>query len=258
MWPGFQSGDQLIISSFGIMIFIAFLSCNLLMKRTLREKQIDTKIGDDIVFWAAIGGILGAKLYYILEFGFNTEGVDGVWSAIQSFGSGLVFYGGLIGGFFAVSLYIYIKKLSWLEYADMVAPLLALGHGIGRIGCFLVHDCDGIESRYDFFPLAVKFPDTGYLYPTQIYEMLAYFAIFLYLYSYRHKVNFKGELFFEYLFLVGISRFLIEFIRSHEYLNDYGEWVESFNMFGLYGAQHISLIMIITGIGFHYYLRLKK
>ena len=75
------------------------------MKKTLREKQIDTKIGDDIVFWAAIGGILGAKLYYIMEFGFNTEGVDGVWSAIQSFGSGLVFYGGLIGGFFAVSLY---------------------------------------------------------------------------------------------------------------------------------------------------------
>ena len=63
MWPGIQNGDQqLIISSFGIMIFIAFLSCNLLMKRTLREKQIDTKIGDDIVFWAAIGGILGAKL----------------------------------------------------------------------------------------------------------------------------------------------------------------------------------------------------
>ena len=61
-----------------------------------------------------------------------------------------------------------------------------------------------------------------------------------------------------YLFLVGISRFLIEFIREHQYLNTQGQLVESFNMFGLYGAQHISLIMIIAGIGFHYYLRLKK
>ena len=261
MWPGFQSGDQLIISSFGIMIFIAFLSCNLLMKKTLREKQIDTKIGDDIVFWAAIGGILGAKLYYIMEFGFNTEGVDGVWSAIQSFGSGLVFYGGLIGGFFAVSLYLYIKKLSWLEYADMVAPLLALGHGIGRIGCFLVPDCFGVESKYHFFPLGVKFPEgpfvdaayaSVYRYPTQLYEMFAYLAIFLYLYSYRHKVNFKGELFFEYLFLTGIFRFVIEFIREHPNGHD------SFYFAGLYGAQYVSLAMVLLGIVFHFQMRLKK
>ena len=260
MWPGFENENGIIVSSFGIMMFLAFVSCNFFIRRTLKEKKINPKIGDDIIFWAAIGGIIGAKLYYYIEFGFSElpEGAS-IWDIVQNFGSGLVFYGGLIGGFFSVTLYIYVKKLSWLEYADIVAPLLALGHSIGRLGCFLVHDCDGVESKYNFFPLAVKFPDMHvHLYPTQIYEMLAYLSIFLYLYSYRHKVNFKGELFFEYLFLVGISRFLIEFIRSHEYLNSSGEWVESFNMLGLYGAQHISLIMIIAGIGFHYYLRLKK
>ena len=63
-----------------------------------------------------------------------------------------------------------------------------------------------------------KIPDQNvhYVYPTQIYEMVAYFLIFLYLYRYRHKVNFNGELFFEYLFLTGLSRFLIDFIRFHD------------------------------------------
>ena len=87
-----------------------------------------------------------------------------------------------------------------------------------------------------------------HLYPTQLYEMLAYFVIFLYLYSYRHKVNFKGELFFEYLFLVGISRFVIEFIRHHD----------SVPFLGLHGAQYVSLFMIFTGIIFHYKLRSEK
>ena len=256
MWPGFQIGDQLIISSFGITMFLAFLSCNLLMRKTLKEKKLSPDIGDNIVFWAAIGGILGAKLYYIIEFGFNTDGVDSVWSAIQNFGTGLVFYGGLIGGFISVTMYIVIKKLSWLEYADMIAPLLALGHGIGRIGCFLVPDCMGLKSSYHFFPLGVSFPhEPGiYRYPTQMYEMGAYFLIFFYLYRHRHKVNFKGELFFEYLFLTGIARFLIEFLREHP-VGDHGH---SFEFAGLFGAQYVSIFMIITGIIFHFKLRYSK
>ena len=156
--------------------------------------------------------------------------------AIAEFGSGVVFYGGLLGGLLAVSLYLFIKKLSWLTYADIVAPLLALGHSIGRIGCFLVHDCDGIQCSYTVFPLAIQFPDESfYRFPTQLYEMIAYLAVFLYLYSYRNKINFKGELFFEYLFLVGFIRFLIEFIRLNPlyFLN-------------LTGAQIISIIMILV------------
>ena len=191
MWPGFENESGVIISSFGIMMFLAFVSCNIFIRKTLKQKKIDTKTGDDIVFWAAIGGIIGAKLYYYIEFGFSELPENaGIWDIIQNFGSGLVFYGGLIGGFFAVTLYIYIKKLSWLEYADIVAPLLALGHSIGRLGCFLVHDCDGIESKYDFFPLAVQFPDTAtYLYPTQIYEMILYFIMILRTQQFKSFLN---------------------------------------------------------------------
>ena len=177
--------------------------------------------------------------------------------AIENLGSGLVFYGGLMGGLIAVSLYIYKKGLSWIEYADIVAPLLALGHGIGRIGCLLVGDDYGIPTDSVFgmhFPNPIPsfeyaFPgqNVHYVYPTQIYEMVAYFLIFLYLYRYRHKVNFNGELFFEYLFLTGLSRFLIEFIRFHD--------SNAFELMGLYGAQYVSLVMIIFGTFFHYKFR---
>ena len=58
MWEGIQIGDNFIIPSFGIMIFLAFISCNYFIRKTLKEKNIDTEIGDNIIFWAAIGGIL--------------------------------------------------------------------------------------------------------------------------------------------------------------------------------------------------------
>ena len=259
MWKGIQIGDNFVIPSFGIMIFLAFIACNYFIRKILKERNIDIRIGDNIVFWAALGGILGAKLYYLFEFGFDSlkKGynflLDGEFQlAIAEFGSGVVFYGGLLGGLLAVSLYLFVKKLSWLTYADIVAPLLALGHSIGRIGCFLVHDCDGIQCSYSFFPLAIQFPDESfYRFPTQLYEMIAYLAVFLYLYSYRNKINFRGELFFEYLFLVGFIRFLIEFIREHP-VSDTGF---SFMYLSLSGAQYVSLLMMLVGFCLHYKLR---
>ena len=263
MWHGFDIGF-IHISSFGLMMFLAFLSCNLLIRKTLKEKQIDPVIGDDIIFWAAIGGIAGAKLYSIVEYGSEaffigfSHLLKGEFSlAIENLGSGLVFYGGLIGGLIAVSIYIYKKGLSWIEYADIVAPLLALGHGVGRIGCLLVGDDYGvptdsiwgmhIPNPIPSFEYAFPGQNVQYVYPTQIYEMVAYFLIFAYLYRFRHKVNFKGELFFEYLFLVGLSRFLIEFIRFHD--------TQAFEFLGLYGAQYVSLVMMITGMLLHYKFR---
>ena len=71
MWKGIQIGDSFMIPSFGIMIFLAFVTCNYFIRKTLREKKIDVEIGDNIIFWAAFGGILGAKLYYLIEFGFE-------------------------------------------------------------------------------------------------------------------------------------------------------------------------------------------
>ena len=94
MWHGFDIGF-IYISSFGLMMFLAFLSCNLVIRKTLKEKSINPIIGDDIIFWAAVGGIVGAKLYSILEYGSDSffDGLSyllkGEFSlAIENLGSG--------------------------------------------------------------------------------------------------------------------------------------------------------------------------
>ena len=267
MYPILFEFGPFLISSFGVMMVTAFFVCNWLLKKDIKAYGYDPQIGENITFRAAVGGIIGAKVYYLIEnistgqtadningladifSGIITLNVNLIGGGIQNFGAGLVFLGGLIGGMIAVSLYVYNNKLIWIEVADWVAPFLALGHGIGRIGCFLVGDDYGLPSN---LPWACSFPQglppTDVLvHPTQIYEMSAYFLIFIYLRYKKSKKNFTGELMFEYLFMAGFSRFMIEFIRTNpKYI------------FGLSGAQHISVIMMIIGIYLMWNFRHKE
>ena len=256
MYPILFEFGPFIISSFGVMMVIAFLLGNYLLRRDVVAVGYDPIIAEDITFRAAIGGILGAKVYYLIETiptGQAAENINGlieiiagiftlsggrIASGIQNFGAGLVFLGGLIGGVAAISWYVYRKKLNWLEIADLAAPFLVLGHGIGRIGCFLVGDDYGIASN---LPWAIAFPKglpptDITVHPTQLYEMAAYFSIFFYLRYRKRNQQFKGEIMFEYLFLGGFARFMVEFIRTNtKYL------------FELSGAQYLSILMM--GIG---------
>ena len=256
MYPILFNFGPFIISSFGVMMVIAFLLGNYLLRRDVVALGYDPLIAEDITFRAAIGGILGAKVYYLIETiptGQAADNINGlieiiagiftlsggrIASGIQNFGAGLVFLGGLIGGVAAISWYVYRKKLNWLEIADLAAPFLVLGHGIGRIGCFLVGDDYGIASN---LPWAIAFPKglpptDITVHPTQLYEMAAYFSIFFYLRYRKRNQHFKGEIMFEYLFLGGFARFMVEFIRTNtKYL------------FDLSGAQYLSIIMM--GIG---------
>ena len=256
MYPILFEFGPFIISSFGVMMVIAFLLGNYLLRRDLLAQGYDPIIAEDITFRAAIGGILGAKVYYLIETiptGQAADNVSGlieiiagiftlsggrIAAGIQNFGAGLVFLGGLIGGVAAISWYVYRKKLNWLEIADLAVPFLVLGHGIGRIGCFLVGDDYGIASN---LPWAIAFPKglpptDITVHPTQLYEMAAYFSIFFYLRYRKRNQQFKGEIMFEYLFLGGLARFMVEFIRTNtKYL------------FDLSGAQYLSILMM--GIG---------
>ena len=256
MYPILFEFGPFIISSFGVMMVIAFLLGNYLLRRDVVALGYDPIIAEDITFRAAIGGILGAKVYYLIETiptGQAADNINGlieiiagiftlsggrIASGIQNFGAGLVFMGGLIGGVAAISWYVYRKKLNWLEIADLAAPFLVLGHGIGRIGCFLVGDDYGIASN---LPWAIAFPKglpptDITVHPTQLYEMAAYFSIFFYLRYRKRNQQFKGEIMFEYLFLGGFARFMVEFIRTNtKYL------------FDLSGAQYLSILMM--GIG---------
>ena len=273
MYPIIFEYNGLVISSYGFMLMIAFITCNFLLKKYLKSINVNPVIGDDLIFYAAIGGIVGAKIYYIIEYyPVNADGVSpgldnlnglklifqGIFSltftdittGISQFGTGLVFHGGFIGGLIAVSLYIKKNKLNWLTVSDWVAPYLALGHSIGRVGCFLVGDCYGKVSN---MPWAISFPNgipptLARVHPTQLYETFIYFLIFLALYSYRKKTKIKGMIMIQYLFLAGIARFLIEFYR-----------VNPKYLLNLSSAQIISFFMILFSFILYYYsLNVKK
>ena len=292
MFPILFSYKGLQISSYGLMLVVAFLTCNYLIRRDLVKRNKNPDIGDDIIFRAAVGGVIGAKIYYLLENmnnGIAADNINGllnifrgiftfnfstIASGIQSFGSGMVFLGGLIGGMITVTIYLRKNNIPWLEGADWVAPYLALGHAIGRIGCFLVGDCygttcslpwavsfqnglppttfEGFQYHYpavfntENFQATYSMGDSIAVHPTQLYEFCTGVLIFSYLMYIRKKKTYDGLIMFEYLFLAGIARFLVEFIRLNpSYL------------LGLSGAQIISVIMI-TVSSYYMYINRKK
>ena len=198
---------------------------------------------------------------------------------LQSMGSGLVFNGGLICAIILIALYVKRHNLDFLQLADIVTPFILLGHGIGRIGCLLVGDDYGIPSN---LPWAISLPNglpvtsietfmthfsfLGYsrdylqqflvenssniisVHPTQIYEMILYFAFFFLIMKYNDYLKFfKGSIFSIYLITGGFSRFVVEFLRTNERY-----------MFNLSSAQYISLLMMISGLILFYSLKQRK
>ena len=247
-----------VINSYGFMLMMAFYSCYYFLNKDLKRLGYDSNLSGDIVFAAAVGGILGSKIYYLIE---NFDRVIADPTGMIFSGAGLVFLGGLMGGTLGVTFVINKNNLSWITFADIVAPLLILGYAIGRIGCLLVGDDYGLPTH---LPWGIEFPNglppstysifqTYYpwvnldnfepgvlsVHPTPIYETIIGGLIFYYLYQKRTSVTIVGSLFFTYLILAGTERFIVEFLRVNEKY-----------FIGLSGAQMISILMITIGASF--------
>jgi phosphatidylglycerol:prolipoprotein diacylglycerol transferase len=202
---------------------------------------------------AAVFGVLGSKLFHILENldSFSRDPAGMIFST-----GGLTFYGGLICGGIAIVWYLTRKRIPVPRFADAVAPGLMLAYGIGRIGCHLAGDGDwGIASSLEAKPawipgwlwaetypnniLGVTLPGDG-VYPTSIYEFLMAAALFLLLWSLRKHSFIAGWLFSLYLVLNGLERLLIEQIRVNN----------TYSLFGLEATQAeiIASILVLAGI----------
>jgi len=154
MWPviydfgiirflGFEF--HLAIYSYGFMLVVAFYTCYALLLKEMRRLGYGDKLASDILTAAAIGGIIGSKIYYLLE-NYDRVVVDPMGMIFS--GAGLVFLGGLMGGTLGVTIVLKKNDLPWLTFADIVAPLLILGYAIGRVGCFLVGDDYGLPTKF--------------------------------------------------------------------------------------------------------------
>jgi phosphatidylglycerol:prolipoprotein diacylglycerol transferase len=204
------------IKTFGVMFALGFLACGAVVARRLRELERPADWAYEIVFAALIGGVVGARAYYLIE---NLSAVEHDLLGSIFSGSGLVWYGGAIGGAIGVIGWMRWRGVLELQMLDMCATALALGYAIGRIGCQVSGDGDyGIRSS---LPWAMGYPHGTVptppgvrVQPTPIYETVTMCLLAYLLWSLRDRVR-PGVIFALYLVGSGLERFLVEFIRRN-------------------------------------------
>lgn len=215
MYPELLRIGSFVVSSFGLMVALAFLAGYWISSLEFKRKKLDDKLLGNLLLLSMLGGIGGAKLMYIFENVPLSDFISSPFTHIFSRG-GLTFYGGFIGAVLLFWILTIKNKVSFFKVMDAMAPALAIGHSIGRIGCFLVGDDYGIKSDV---PWAVAFPKglpptTDPVHPTQIYEVILMGLVFFVLWKLRKRNTPDGWLFSILIILAGIERFLIEFLRS--------------------------------------------
>jgi phosphatidylglycerol---prolipoprotein diacylglyceryl transferase len=223
------------LQSFGICFAMAFISAGALIWRRLEELGKPVDWAYEMAFAALLGGLVGSRLDFILE---NYSDVKHDLLGNLFSGSGLVWYGGAIGGAIGVFLWAWWRGYLTLALLDLAAPALALGYAVGRVGCQLSGDGD-YGKAWDG-PWAMSYPDgtkpiDHTVHPTPIYETLTMGLVALLLWRLRDRLT-NGLLFALYLLLGGTERFLVEFIRRNDDV-----------AIGLTQAQLISLVMMLIG-----------
>lgn len=228
----FRIGD-FEITSFGVLVAIAALVGMWIFSREISRSKLPTAAADAAVA-GVIGGLLGAKLLWTVEF----SGQEPLANLLFSRG-GLSWFGGLIGGVGTGLWMLHRRRVPLVPALAAATPALAVGHAIGRIGCFLVGDDYGRPSD---LPWAVAFPEGRpptvlRVHPTQLYEAAALAVIAWLLVRWRREQAADLVILGRYLVLAGATRFAIEFIRVNLHV-----------LGPLTLAQLISLSLVVVGV----------
>ena len=251
MYPTLIKFGSFEITTFGLMMFLAFVVGGWVLSRQFRRYGLSDDAASSMVMTAAIGGIVGAKIYYAI--------LLRDWHLLFT-RAGLVWYGGLIGGTIACTLYLRAQRIDYLKAVDAASPALAIGYCLGRIGCFLVGDDYGRptdswigiafpkgappttaeELRHFGAKVDPSIPDYALLrvHPTQLYESAAALVMFFILMRAARNPHPKGRVFGLFLILMGIERFLVEIVRAKD-----DRFLGPFTV-----AQLISVLLVAVGV----------
>ena len=239
----FQLGS-FTIHWYGVMIALAFLAGLWTATRRARRENIPGEKIADVVLWLMIGSIIGARFVYVTTY-WKDEFADQPLSEIFMIQhGGLVYYGGLIGAILATYIYLRWKKMPLWKTADVLAPSIALGNVFGRIGCLLNGCCYG---RACSLPWAIRFPadnplhpPTTPVHPTEIYDALDNYLLYLLLaWLFRHK-KFDGQVFATYLIGYAVTRTIMECFR--------GDYPPDHIHYGLTPGELVSIPIFIAGL----------
>ena len=208
MHPAICTIGPFTIYSYGLMLAIAFMVSSSLAASYAAKKGIPSEAIYNLTLISFICGLLGARIFYIVQnldyYRFNPREI------VMLAHGGLAWFGGLFAGAIAAITFIGLKKLPLYAMLDTIAPFIALGQAIGRIGCLLNGCCYGKESIFGlYFPV-----HNAMLIPTQIYSSIALLIIFIVLRILQERPLAQGAIFFSYLLCYSIKRFFMEFLRA--------------------------------------------
>ncbi|MBN1319337.1 MAG: prolipoprotein diacylglyceryl transferase [Thermoleophilia bacterium] len=233
MHPVLVEVGDFTVHSFGVMLALAFIVAAVVARWQFKKRGVKPEFVYGLVVAAVIGGLMGAKVHYLI---IHTE----EWPKNMLSGSGLVWYGGMFGAIFAVMLVTAFSSQRMGAVMDGGAVALPVGYAVGRIGCFLNGDDYGTPTD---LPWGMAFPEGSpptmvEVHPTQLYESAASLLIFaLLVWVIGPRFKREGALMFVYAGLAGIERFLVEFVRTNPVA-----------AFGLTQQQWISIMLVIVGI----------
>ena len=248
MYPVLFRFGPIAIYSFGAFMALAALTAAWVVHIELKRRGYNRELASSFVFAAAVGGLIGARLLFILDEweAFLVAPMNYIFT-----GAGFTWYGGFLGGTVAVSWVVKKNKIPWLVGADIAAPALAIAYGVGRLGCHVAGDGDW--GTVTDVPWGVAYtqaiigwvdPNTGIPYPpgvrvhpTPIYEFIESVIVFTILWLLKDKGYAPGTIAWLYLILAGFARFIVEFWRINPSLAS-----------GLSEAQWFSLALM--GLGF--------
>lgn len=221
------------ITSFGAMVALGAALGILLIRRELARSGIDVTKGTDIALIGVLGGLVGAKLLYVVE-----HWAEPLSETLLS-RAGMSWFGGLTGGLLAGLAMIARQRLPLMTVLAAAAPAITLGQAIGRIGCFLVGDDYG---RPTSLPWGIAFPQglpptTERVHPAQLYEAAILFPMTWLLVRMRRRGMADRAVFGWYLVISGGVRFLIELVRVNVHV-----------MLGLTTAQLFSIATVVLGL----------
>jgi phosphatidylglycerol---prolipoprotein diacylglyceryl transferase len=239
MYPVLFQLGHFELRSYGVLVILSFLTGLWLSTKEAERKGVDCRLIQDFAVYALLGGIVGARLYFVL-FSEPAYFLQNQWEIFAVWRGGIGIIGSLLGGLVVAIWYCGKKGISFWKFGDILVPGIALGQTVGQFACLFNGDSYG---RPTDLPWSITYTDSRALaplniplHPIEIYEMVGYFSVFLVVWIARKKYISDGFGLLTYLSTYGIARFVIEFFRGQP----------AIFAWGIPAAQVFSVLLVIA------------
>ena len=241
MYPVLLQLGNFELRSYGVIFALSLLIGFWVSSKEAEGKGLDPKLVQDFAVYAILGGIIGARIYFIL-FSEPRYFLEHPWEILAIWHGGIGVIGSLIGGTLVAIWYCRRNDIPFLKFGDILVPGIALAQTVGQFACLLNGDSYG---RPTDLPWAITYTDPRSLaplntplHPIELYEMAAYFLVFLLVWETRKKQETDGTVLLTYLSSYGVARFFVEFFRGNP----------AIFAWGIPAAQVFGAALILTGV----------